>query len=300
MIAAARIAATLAGNRGQRLADGAYLVPCPVPSHGKGRGDRHPSLRVGDGETRLLVNCFAGCDPRDVLDTLRRRGLLDESTSAAARPASTRPAERSKDPAGHERRQHRKAAWLWSRRRPIAGSIAETYLREIRAYRGPLPSTLAFLPPSKPEHHPAMIAAFTIPDEPEPGVLGEPRNVDAIHITLLRVDGSDKAAAVRKPKLVVGRPLGRPLVLAPVNDLLALAVCEGIEDALSAHQATGMGAWAAGSAGFMPALAAIVPDYTECVTIDGHPDQAGEINARKLAALLACRGVEVRMEGITP
>jgi hypothetical protein len=30
---------------------------------------------------------------------------------------------------------------------------------------------------------------------------------------------------------------------------------EGIEDGLSAHVATGVGAWAAGAAGFMPALA---------------------------------------------
>jgi len=70
--------ALLAGRRPQRLPDGGYLVPCPVPSHGRGRGDRNPSLRIGDGETRLLVHCFGGCDPRDVLDVLRRRGLLDD------------------------------------------------------------------------------------------------------------------------------------------------------------------------------------------------------------------------------
>ena len=63
------------------LTDG-YLVPCPVPSHGKGRGDRSPSLRISDGDTRVLVHCFAGCDPRDVLDVLRRRGLLDDGGCA--------------------------------------------------------------------------------------------------------------------------------------------------------------------------------------------------------------------------
>jgi hypothetical protein len=62
------------------------------------------------------------------------------------------------------------------RRQPIAGTIAERYLRAARRYARPLPQTLAFLPPDKREHHPAMIAAFGIPDEPEPGVLRAPRS----------------------------------------------------------------------------------------------------------------------------
>ncbi|MGX1352487.1 DNA primase [Bradyrhizobium elkanii] len=59
----------------------------------------------------------------------------------------------------HDRRQHEKAAWLWSQRLPIIGSIAETYLRA-RGITCPSPASLAFLPPTKLEHHPAMIAAF--------------------------------------------------------------------------------------------------------------------------------------------
>lgn len=41
---------------------------------------------------------------------------------------------------------------------------------------------------------------------------------------------------------MIGRSKGAPIVLAPLNDLLGLIVTEGIEDALSAHQATGLGA----------------------------------------------------------
>jgi hypothetical protein len=148
---------------------------------------------------------------------------------------------------------------------PIIGTIGEKYVRDERCYSGPLPPTLAFLPPSKPEHHPAMIAAFGLCDEPEPGVLAAPRDVRAVHLTLLKRDGSGKAD-VEKPKLIVGSPLGLPIVLAPPNDLLGLAICEGIEDALTAHEATGLGAWAAGSAPFMPKLAGAVPDYIEAIT----------------------------------
>src|SRR5262249_19675677 len=148
-------------------------------------------------------------------------------------------------------RQHEKGTWLWSRRRPITGSIAEKYLHEARGIICPLPPTLAFLSPAKLEQHPAMIAAFAMVDEPEPGVLGRPRDVGSVHLTLLRADGSGKADA-QPNKVIVGSPLGHPIIVAPPNDLMGLAITEGIEDALSAHQATGLGAWAAGSASFMP------------------------------------------------
>lgn len=41
--------------------------------------DRTPSLSLADGDGgRLLVRCFAGCNPADVLRELARRGLLPE------------------------------------------------------------------------------------------------------------------------------------------------------------------------------------------------------------------------------
>ena len=47
-------------------------------------------------------------------------------------------------------------------------------------------------------------------------------------------------------------------------------------DGLTAHQATGLGAWAAGAARFMAKLAAAVPDFVEAITIFAHADQAGQ------------------------
>ena len=52
------------------------VASCPVPGHGRGRGDRRPSLSIADGERgQVLVHCFAGCDPGDVIRTLRARGV---------------------------------------------------------------------------------------------------------------------------------------------------------------------------------------------------------------------------------
>jgi hypothetical protein len=298
MTAAAAIAAALGGRRTQRLADGSYLVPCPLPSHGKGRGDRNPSLRIGDGETRLLVHCYAGCDHGDVLAELHRRDLLDDERPASK--AAKRPQQAAERRYGreYEADQRRKASWLWLNRRPIASTIAEAYLRS-RKIICPLPATLGFLPARKPEHHPALIAAFGIPDEPEPGVLGKlpHTSVGSIHLTLLRPDGSGKAE-VEKPKLIVGSPLGQPIVLAPPNDLLGLAITEGIEDALSAHMMTGLGAWAAGAAGFMPKLVEMVPSFIEAVTIYAHADKAGQDGAHKLAQELSRNGINVVIEGL--
>jgi hypothetical protein len=204
---------------------------------------------------------------------------------------------KTSDPDAYEREQHRKAAWLWSRRQPIPGTIAERYLREAREITCALPATLGFLAPRKPEHHPALIAAFALPDEPEPGVVGPPHDVDAVHLTLLKPDGSGKAD-IDPDKLMIGRSLGLPIVLAPPNDLLAMAVTEGIEDGLTVHQATGLGAWAAGAAGRMPALANVISAYIETLTIYAHADKAGQDGACGLADALARRGIETFVEGL--
>jgi len=192
------------------------------------------------------------------------------------------------------------ARWLWNAGRPASGTPAEAYLRS-RCIAVPIPPTIKYLHPRKPEHHPTMLTAFGMPAEPAPGMMSvDIASVRGVHLTLLKPDGSGKADTVPN-KLIIGRCLGYPLVLAPMNDLLGVALTEGIEDALTVHQATGVGAWAAGAAGRMPALADVVPTYVECVTIFAHPDdKAGRDGARKLAsALRAARTqIDVAVEGL--
>jgi hypothetical protein len=278
-----------------RRCGGELVGPCPICG-GHDRFAVNPKKGLWNcrgcgkgGDVIALIRHLDGCGFNDAIEQLtgEMSAAFDPVRRAKARAEDT----------DRQRRQHEKAAWLWSRRRPIKGSIAETYLRQARAITCPLPPTIAFLPPLKPEHSPAMIAAFSLPDEPKPGVLGEPPNVDAVHLTLLRRDGSGKAE-VERPKLFVGSPANLPIVLAPPNGPLGMAITEGIEDALTVHQATGLGAWAAGAAGRMPALADTVPRYIECVTICAHADQAGRDGALGLADALDRRCVEVFIEGI--
>ena len=247
--------------------------------------------RVG-GDVISLVQHLDGCAFAEAVEILagdapRRTVTLTTDTTAA----------RKQTVEEYERQQHEKARRMWSRHKPISGTLAERYLRS-RGITCALPRTLGFLQPYKKEHHPALIAAFGLCDEPEPGALGLPP-LESVHLTLLHPDGTKKAD-VEKPKIVVGSPGALPIVLAPPTDLLGLVICEGIEDALTAHQVTGLGAWAASCAARLRALANAVPGYIECVTIYAHNDEGGEgqNGMLQLAQALDKRGIEVMVEGL--
>jgi hypothetical protein len=186
--------------------------------------------------------------------------------------------------------QRRKAQWLWRRRRPAEGTVAERYLREVRCIVGPIPPTIGFLPATD-VYAPAMIAAFAVPDEPEPGVLAAPppEQIAGVHLTRLQPDGSGKAG--EPAKIMIGRSIGSPVVLAPLNNLLGLAIVEGIETGLSIRDATGLGVWAAGAASRMPALADAVPHYADCVTVIVEDDPAGRQHAPALLESLGRCGI---------
>lgn len=278
-----------------------------------GRIERVGPCPVCGGTDRFSINIKKQCwycrvcqKGGDVIELVRHLDGVDFRTAVltlVGQPPTTAclrsipfPDARKLRTEEYERVQHRKAGWLWKNRRPISGTPAETYLRQVRGYRGEIPPTLAYLPPARSEHHPALISAFALIDEIEPGVLAAPRSAVAIHLTLLQAIGTGKAP-IEKPKLVVARPLGHPIVLAPPNDLLGLAITEGIEDGLTVYQATGLGVWVAGSAGFMPMLADAMPTYIEVVTIFAHDDDAGQAGAIALAAKLHARRIEVLIEG---
>jgi hypothetical protein len=189
-----------------------------------------------------------------------------------------------------------KAQGLYQQSRPPARSIVETYLRECRRYQGILPATLRYLP-ARNEYPPAMLACYGLPTEPEPGRIEiTVDSVMGVQLTRLKPDGSGKAGT-DEDKKTIGRCRGVPIVLAPPNDLLALVIAEGIEDALSSYEANGWGAWAAGGCRRMPFLADAIPSYIEAVSILVDNDPDGESSALELADLVDRRGIEVRLIG---
>jgi hypothetical protein len=238
----------------------------------------------------FVAHSFCGDDWRACRDHIA--ALL--GISAPAPTVRGKAASSPIAPVDDHEQKRRKAAHLWRCRSPVEGSPVEAYLRKARGYLGPIPPTIGYLKPGA-YYWPAMIAAFGhLADEGEIGI----DRVRGIHLTFLDDDGSGKAA-IDTPKRMLGPSSGFPIVVADINDGLGLAITEGIEDALSVHAATGLGAWAAGSSGRMPALNVAVPDYVECVTICAHADTSGRRGAYQLADALLARGIEVFLEGIT-
>src|ERR1700733_11392032 len=251
---------------------GTYDVACPMcgPYRRAAANQRRKVLRVYRIEPGFAgFHCARGGEKGAAVD--RHGQPPDPAKLAKARAeAAERDRALKADRLG-------KARWLWSVRVPIVGTIVEIYLREARGYGAPLPATLDFIPARR-AYPPAMIAAFGMAREAEPGVIAIANNeVRGVHLTRLLPDGSGKAVfddPDENAKIMIAHSTGWPIVLAPVNDGLGLIIAEGIENALSVHEATGSGAWAAGCASRMPALADVIPGYVECVTVAGDDDEA--------------------------
>src|SRR5918995_3844622 len=126
-------AATIASARGGKNAGGGnWLMRCPVPAHGKGRGDRNPSLTIADArDGRLLVSCKAGCDPIEVLrclDPSARSPALRQAASAFQSHTRTAPAQ----PADDADRNIERAIKIWQKALDPRGTLVEAYLHEHR------------------------------------------------------------------------------------------------------------------------------------------------------------------------
>jgi hypothetical protein len=222
----------------------------------------------------------------------------DQTPPIATVPAPARSA-RSEAAEQEIIERRRKALRLWMRSRQPVETIVETYLHA-RGYHGPIPATVRYLPANG-AYAPALIAAYGIATERQetgPGVLSiADKELCGVHLINLLPDGTDRLRD-DGAKITIGKGIVAPIVLAPPNDGLGLCIAEGIEDALNAHQATGLGAWAAGGAGRLPMLADAIPRYIESVTILVDDNEAGRVNSDELAARAHARGFEVLMSPI--
>jgi putative DNA primase/helicase len=205
-----RIGVALRGKRNGR----GWLVRCPCSHHGKGRGDRSPSLSVAEGsDGQLLVHCFAGCDFQDVLDELEARGLVE----------GYKHVDQDERPAVYEE-PSAEALVIWRAASPLPYSIAAEYL-ERRGIAAQPPSLRCRL------GRPALVAAVQRPSDGK-----------IIAIQQTRLTSTGEKAAVSPVRVTTG-PLGNGAVrLGPAGDVLGLA--EGVETAVSAMEMTSIPVWA--------------------------------------------------------
>ena len=216
------------GLKGRRNGTG-WLVRCPCPNHGKGRGDRSPSLSIADGDDgRLLLRCFAGCEFLDILDALKRLGLIGDCPKLdRARLVLKRvePAQPIHDP-------DLEALNLWVSCKPAPDSLVEQYLNRQRGIDLKPPPSLrcgSTLHLGRIDM-PLMVAAV---QRPADGKIVAAQSLMLTH--------AGKKASVSNPRKNTGA-LGLGAVrLAGAAEVMGLA--EGIESGLSAMQLAGIPVW---------------------------------------------------------
>ena len=82
--------ASILGNA-KKVGNG-YLASCPVPHHGQGNGDKHPSLSITESDDgNYLFKCHGGCDQQSVFSTIKDMGLLPSLPDRPEYLASVKP-----------------------------------------------------------------------------------------------------------------------------------------------------------------------------------------------------------------
>lgn len=267
-------AAEIARVLGGRQCGAGFIVRCPC------HDDIQPSLSIRDGDDRLLVKCFAGCDPVDVLRELAARGLLPERDD---KPAQVGPVSggRKSGRTSATLEPDPRALAIWKASGLIADSLAERYLRG-RGITIPLPPSLRCHRGLK--HGPTGLILPAL----VAGVQSGDRRLTAIHRTYLRTDGEIKAP-VSSVKMALGPIRGGAVRLAAAGASLALT--EGIEDALALIQMTGRPAWAVlGTAGFQNFQP---PEGVATVILAPDADAAGDGAVEAAVARFASTGLKV-------
>jgi len=231
----------------------------------------------------------------DLLDIIRERtgitrfpDLLAEARAHLGRPQPVVPdtpsPRKDKAPGGTPA-----AARLFAASMPVAGTLAETYLRSRGISQLVSNEALRFHPKcwhremgqTKPIPRPALIAAVT----DGAGAL------QGVHRTWLAPDGHGKAA-VETPRRAMGHLLGNAVRLIPCDR--TLIVGEGIETMLSLSQvAPCLPAWAALSSGHLGAV--LLPKGLQRLYIAVDLDPAGSQAAQRLSARAAEVGVQVTL-----
>ncbi len=235
--------------------------------------DRSPSLSLRDGERGLLVKCHAGCDARDVLGALRRRGLIedDDRPNRPTSPTPFAPAPHNPDP---------EALKIWAAAGPAGGSTVEQAYFPSRRITLAVPPSLRCGSRLHLDRYPmpAMVAAVQRPDG----------KIVAVQTTLLTAAGCK--APVSTPRLTTGALGAGAVRLAKAGDVLGIA--EGVESALSAMQLTGVPCWACLGAGRMHRVA--VFDTVRELHIFADNDEPGRAAAERLAHVHLHRRVVLR------
>jgi hypothetical protein len=240
------------------------------------------SLRNGGG--RLLVWCFAGCDSRNILAELRRRGLLGGRNADHRIHDTTILRNRDVD-------DTKRITWaldgIWREARSALGTPVERYLRS----RGIDPRELPAEVLSSLRYHPRCRRPkddYGNRQAPLPAMVALVQRVQrgpvAVACTYLRPGGTGKANVPKKQQRAFFGPVAGGAVRfgSPLEGEW-LAVGEGIETVLSVAASCGLPAWAALSTSGIRNL--VLPPEARMILlcVDHDENGAGQAAARDAA-----------------
>jgi hypothetical protein len=256
------------GGSGVPSASGWHDFRCPA------HDDKTASCGVKDErDGRIAIKCHAGCERDAILDAIEAKGLV------VRRRSGRHPEKKPPDS-------------LFPEAQAVDLSLSYFQARGLDlAFFPALSCAVRFAPrcwhtASKSER-PALIAALT--DEG-----GQVRAVQRLYLT------PDRRAKAGKP-MSLGKISGLAIKLGPATETLYVA--EGLEDAMTAQQASEgtASAWAAAGSSNMPNL--VVPDAVATVVFLGQNDKSDptqrdktfEQNLAKAAQKLLAEGKAVRV-----
>ena len=261
--------------------NGSGLAPCPI-CQPEGRRDQR-ALSISDSGGRIMVFCHkGGCD---ILAELQRRGIIEGRGRNSSPPDPNEVKQRKIEDRRKQAQRLNAAHSLFDQAKTCEGTLAETYLSEVRGITGlrfhKMKHALRFHPntlhsPSG-NYLPAMIAR----------IRGANGHALGIHRTFLKPDGSGKTDCSPN-KMMLGPSSGGAVRFGPDAPVIALA--EGIETALSIGRASHMTVWATLSTSGMKGLILPAKPKAEVVIICADNDAAGLSAANIKAEQLELEG----------
>ena len=252
-----------------------------IPAPGHSAADRSVSLMLtGD---RVVVHAFNGVDWREVLDDLRRKGLIDarnapRSISGAVSAAVAVIHTPDRDRLAVARR-------IWDGGRPVWRTLSERYTR-LRNIERPLPGQDIL------RHHPdAPISAYGVNSRGKPAIMtaicDAEGDFSAVELTYLDPNGR-RAVGLRLSRKTVGPvPPGSAIRIDPPDS--EMLVGEGFPTTLSATECFQLPGWALMSTRNLRSWSA--PEGVRSVLIAADRGKEGEASAELLAMRLRRQGV---------
>ena len=239
-------------------------------------GEKTPSFYVND--EKGFYHCF-GCGAHgDGIDFLVETANVGVREAAEMIAGASYPAiQHSPSVPAPEPDRSGEAEAIWTQAVPADGTVAAVYLAR-RGLDGPVPPCIRFVR-LRLGRHPIMPALVAL-------VVAANNSPTGIQRIFLNEEGGKANLPGGKVKFSLGRVKGGAIRCAPAHGEVAL--CEGLEDALSFQRMFAVPTWASAGADMMRSMT--LPDGVNSVIIGADADEAGERSAQAAGKVFAEQG----------